>query len=122
VVGAGLRELLAREHDERPFGTYGEWVTPPSGPAEPPQAPPPAFEIPPADWVAEDREREARAESEAAPEPQLEPKPEPPFDAQALRVELSPPPWAESEKPLSGQRGQKARRRRRRAKRRQARP
>jgi hypothetical protein len=113
AVGAGVGELLAREHDERDFGPYGERVAPS---AEPSPVSPPPFEIPPADWEAEEREL---AEPEPQPEPEPEPEPEP---AASLKVEIAAPPWAEPEKPHSGQRGQKARRRRRRARRRQAGP
>jgi hypothetical protein len=76
AVGAGVRELLERERDERPFGAFGEWVAPPPGSAEPPPAPPPPFMIPEPDWEAEERERlarEAAAKLKADPEP-IEPE------------------------------------------------
>jgi hypothetical protein len=78
AVGAGVRELLGRERDERPMGGWGgEWVPPPAERSDRPEPPQPLV-IPEPDWEQEERERlarEAAAELKAAPKP-VEPEPE----------------------------------------------
>jgi hypothetical protein len=48
--------MVAEFHD-RPFGSRGEMLAPP--PSAPPPPAPQAFVIPPPDWAAEERERDA---------------------------------------------------------------
>jgi len=62
AVGAGVRGLLAAEHEDDPFGVAGAWAVPPE--YAPPPPPAPEFHIPPPDWDLEEQERLEREKAD----------------------------------------------------------
>src|SRR5262245_53450125 len=51
AIGAGVRDLLAAQHESTPFGVVGEWIVPTQSEPSPP-APEPLI-IEPPDWSQE---------------------------------------------------------------------
>jgi hypothetical protein len=63
AIGAGIRDLLAAEFDDQPFGVVGEWAVPRHDPAQPAATP---WRPPLPDWDEEREERERRERERVA--------------------------------------------------------